>query len=634
MNKKPTRQPSIKVPPPPVKKKTEALLKPASSIFNIKTILFFIVLAISFILFLKNLYGLPELTNIFIKRQASWVMAVQSIIAALAYVLFGYFGFLFINQKKENKYTDIAMWAGLILIICLHWLAFNAGFEDVDDNASYMISSKSLVDKGAPYYLYLPDMPVDTEGALGLPIMLIPFYLIWGLNFKPMEILIFLTMIGSVAMCYLLFKKMVGRSFALIITVIFGTHPYIVAFSSIIMTEIPYLFWSLMAILLVLKYESTEKFNIWWMLAAVVAVFMTYLTRAVGIGLVIATVLYLLLRSNMWPYLKTKSFKFIKDLKFKKFFFISAALFVVVLLYQLWARSLGGVSQAEALAKMNISQLFKQNLNAAWQVFAQNIFAGGIIRWEVKQIEPVGLLWIVVSLVTLAGMVISLLKRQLVAIYTIFVALVLMIGNTASSPIVLSRYLIIFTPMFVYFLYTGIQWPLDKLIKKNNWGKVAGIVVLSMILSSSFIGNGYTIQKSHTGELYNPAYASFMYCAVWAKDNLPKDAIVASRKERIFYIFSGGLKGFKNFNNKDQNILNKINSESPENQEQQIIKYQQDKLKEFKDKKTKYIIIDTFSSSSINVIYKMIIEPNPDKFKLVKIIGDEKKGPCYIFEVI
>jgi hypothetical protein len=439
--------------------------------------------------------------------------------------------------------------------------------------------------------------------------------------------LIFLTMIGSVIMCYLLFSKVAGKALALVITLLFATHPYIVAFSSIIMTEIPYIFWSLLALVLLMKFEDKEKFNVWWLLAAGLAVFMTYLTRAVGAGFFAATVVYFMLRSNMWAYLKKKSAGFIKDPKFLKFAGISIMLVLLMLGYQLWSRSLGGASQAETMQKMDYMKNFGQNLNNLWLVMSQSIFSGSIIRWEVKEIEPVNLGWGLVFIITCIGLVIGLIRRKLLAFYTLFVLLALMFGNTQDSPIVLSRYLIIFTHFFIYFFFMGIQWPLDKLIKAGKWGSMAGVCALAFILPSSFVGNGYTLQKAHTGQLYFESYASFLDCATWARDNLQKDAVVASRKERIFYVFSDGMCGFKHFSGKDQVALKKVKTEA------EYAQYQQDKLKEFKDKKVKYVIIDTFSGNSVKVIFP-IIQANPDKFKLVKVIGDEKTGPCYVFEML
>ncbi len=637
MSKKPPVPQSKKLPKSPVSAKPAAVAAPKSSI-NIKAIVLFAVLAISFILYLKNIYGAQNIaegfTNTFIKRQASWILSIQPLIAFLIYAVVGYIGYLFVSKKEPGKWVNIAMGLGLLLIVALHWLAFNASFEvNVDDNASYMIAAKSLVQYGAPYYTYLPPdgaaMKVDTEGALGLPLMLIPIYWIWGMNFKPMEIMIFLSMIGSVAMCYLLFKRLTDRLFAIIIAIVFATHPYVVAFSSIIMTEIPYLFWSLMAIFLVMKFQSREKFSIWYLLAAVFAVFMTYLTRAVGIGLIMATVVYMLARSNMWPYLKKKSFGFIKDTKFLRFIIISAVLFIIVLLYQLWARSLGGVSQAETLAKMNIMDLFKKNYDAIWNVLAQNIFTGTLIRWKLanvvgQQPEAVGFLWIIITLVTLFGWIISLLKRELVAFTAFFVILVLMVGNTAVQPMVVSRYLIIFTPFFIYFLYKGIQWPIDKLSKTAEWGKVLGTVALIAILSSSFTGNAYNIAQSHTGSLYSPSEASFIECAEWAKSNIDKDAIVASRKERVFFVFSDGLRGYKHFSNADSKLLDEGMTM------QEFEKYKLDQIAKYK---TSYLVLDTFSSSSMQMILP-IIQNNPTKFKLIKTFGDEKTGPCYLFQVL
>ncbi|MEI6854020.1 MAG: hypothetical protein WCL06_14335, partial [Bacteroidota bacterium] len=119
-------------------------------------------------------------------------------------------------------------------------------------------------------------------------------------------------------------------------------------------------------------------------------------------------------------------------------------------------------------------------------------------------------------------------------------------------------------------------------------------------------------------------YKAFLDCAVWAKDNLPKDAIVASRKERIFYIFSDGLRGYKNFSLTDNRMIEKKVT---------MEEYEKYKLDQFAKANTDYLILDTFTSSSVQIIFP-IIQKNPDKFKLEKVIGDEKTGPCYVFKII
>jgi len=613
---------------PVAPKKKEAI---AAAPGNLTAILFFIILAISYMVFLSNFYSIKELSNAYIKSSEAWIITLQFLVYTLIYGVFGYFAYRFITGKSEDKITTILTIVGFGAIILLHYLAFNKAFEDVDDNASYMIAAKSLVTKGAPYYLYMPELKPDTEGAIGLPLMLVPFYLIWGMNYVPMEMLIFFTMMGAVVMSFLLFRKLEGTLFALLITVLFATHPYFVSFSSIIMTEIPYLFWSLLALFLCLKFEETEKLNWFLLIVTALAIFMTYLTRAIGAGFFVAVVLYFLIKSNIWKNIKEKKVQFYKDVAFHKFVLISVLLFILLIIYQLWTRSLGGVSQAGALAKMNLASQFSKNLGLVWDVLSQNIFCGKLARWKAatseemaQYVQPVNLLWALIFLVTFVGMLRSLFKKQLVGLYFLFVIIVLMIGNTATETLVVSRYLIVFTPLLIYFLFSGVRFLIELVDKKKLFSVTISLMVMCFLLGNSFIGDAYNVQSSAKQTLYEPPYQAFLDCAVWAKDNLPKESIVASRKERIFYIFSDGLRGYKDFNNTDNRMLDK----KPSREE-----YEKYKLDQFEQNNTDYIILDTFTSSSVQIIFP-ILQNYPDKFKMIKVIGDEKTGACYVFKVI
>jgi hypothetical protein len=594
---------------------------------NVGIIIFFALLVISYFVFISNFYSIKDLVNPYLKSKVSWLIPFQFMLYTIIYGLFGYFGFRWLKDKDLNKISKIMALVSFIGIIIIHSLAYNKAFEDVDDNASYMIAAKSLVDKGAPYYLYMPEVKPDTEGAIGLPLMLVPLYKIWGMNYVPMEYLIFIIMAASVVVCFLFFKQMEGPLFAVMAALLYATHPYIVSFSSIIMTEIPYIFWSLLGLYLCLKFEQKEKLNWWLLIAVTVSIFMTYLTRAIGIGFIAAAVLYFLIKSRIWTNIKEKKMPFYKDVAFIRFVLISALLFVFVVIYQLWTRSLGGASQAEALAKMSLADQFSKNFGLVWEVLSQNIFAGKLARFEVnpKYLEPVNFLWGLVFLITFAGLIFSLFKKQLIALYFIFVMFMLLIGNVATQNIVISRYLIVFTPMFIYFLYFGIKSLIKLVDKKEVAAKAIAVGVLAILLGNSFIGDAFNIQRSTKEKLYIEPYQAFLDCAVWAKDNLPKDAIVGSRKERIFYIFSDGVRGYKHISSNELSRMREQNMTMDD--------FEKNKLEQIAKNKTDYLIVDTFNSASVQLILP-IIQKNPDKFKLEKTIGDEKTGPCFVFKII
>lgn len=581
---------------------------------SIKNVVFFVFVAIVYFFFIASFFNDADATNPYIKLKASWILNLQVMIYTLITGLFAYFGYLFINNKtpKNKKIQYLLAFLGFAMIVSVHFLSFNPALEDVDDNAAYMIGAKSLVEKGDLYYLYLPKIQPDTDLPWGLPLMLSPIYKFSGMNYQYMEYMIFATLLGALIFMFLVFRKLMGFNFAVVMTLLLGIHPYIVMFSSIIMTEIPYIFWSLLAIFLIYKFEDKEKLNYWYLIGSVLAIFMTYLTRAVGSGFVIAVFFYFLIKSDIFKYLKKKDFRFYKDIKFRKFFAIAVLLFVFMLAWQLKAKLSGGASQAESFSKINVGSVFKLNVDAIWQVFSQLIFAGGTVS---KGLQPFSMWMFIVLAFSAIGLIFDLFKKGLLSLYTIFVLLILMVGNVSTQPPVVLRYLIIFIPFFIYFFYLGVKSITDLIIRKQNLGQVVGLMCLGLVLINSYSGSANDIQKSHTGQMYSVPFSNFLECAKWAKDNLPKDAIVASRKERIFFVFSG-LRGFKHTGYRD------VYSEE----------FEKKKLQDLADKNTDYLILDTFNGSTIANILP-IVEHNPDKFKMIKMIGDQQEGPCYVFQL-
>ncbi len=577
--------------------------------------LFIIAFILISIYFFINFSELTDISNTYIKTQASWLMICQIIIYLILMGGFAYFGYHYISEKKIEKIDTILISIILFLIILIHIFAFNQALSTNGDNARYMIYAKSLIKTGGFLRIYLPiDRPVIAD-PVGLSLILFPIYLIFGMNIISMKLLVFLCFIGSLILTYVVFKQFVDKRIAIIITILFGSHPYIVQYSSMVMTEVPYIFWSLFALWLLLKYEQSDKIHIGYLIFATAAIFMTYLTRAIGAGFTVAVFFYFLVKVN-WPlYIKNKDLSFLRALEFKKLVLICLSIFFVFLGWQLRSQSIGGTSQAQIFTNLNIIEnVLTKSLPDFWQVFAQNIFADQMVRWKY---ETVGLKWVLVSIITLLGLCYSFYRKEIVAFYSFFVMFILILGYRSLSPLVFSRYLIPFTPFLIYFLYAGIRFVFTLFKKEslNKLGILAGWITLYLILMSNFSGASYYIQKAHRGTVYPIAEANYIECARWAGENLPPDAIVTSRKEAIFYIFSE-LRGFKHTTS-----YMKYSKE-----------WETERLETFKKNNTSYLILDTFNSTTIRNIFP-ILRNHPNKFKLVKRIGEDNKGACYVFEI-
>jgi len=114
--------------------------------------------------------------------------------------------------------------------------------------------------------------------------------------------------------------------------------------------------------------------------------------------------------------------------------------------------------------------------------------------------------------------------------------------------------------------------------------------------------------------MYPNPIKNYIEAGAWMKKNTPDDVVVGCRKENTFYLFSH-RKGYQ-----FASYWTKYDK-----------KYEEFRMKQFERHNISYLIIDTFSNSS-QTAYK-IIQNNPDKFNLIKIIGDPKLGACYIFKI-
>lgn len=572
--------------------------------------LFIIISSISYFL---GFFKIQDIKNSFLIHQLKFVFYGQIVLYILLIILFIYFSRKVILKQIWQKKDYFFLAAAFICILLIHISAFNPALDTNGDNAAYIIFAKAFVQEGGFYSIYRPgtELTYNAQTAIGLPLLLIPIYTIFGINIVKMKILILLLTLISIGLVFIIFKKFLGKPVAAILAIIFAIHPFTVSYSSMIMTEIPYIFWSLLAMLLIMKYEEKEKISITLLIFSTISIFMLYLTRAIGAGLAIGVMVYFMIKYDFIIKVFKRDFSFIKTMQFKKFIILLIFTFSVFLLYQIYNISSSDSSQGTLLLNKLSWEKVSQSLKDLYNVLPQNIFAADIVRWKIAKMD---IKWILLLIIIVVGTIRSMIKKELFGYYFIFSLSLLIIANPSYSPIVFSRYLVIFTPILLYFLYFGLQ-TISLIFKSKNLTSLLYIIVFFLITLNSFSGDALFIQRAHTGTLYSPPFDNYIKAAQWAKDNLPKDSIIACRKERIFYLFSG-FPGFKHTTYHDGNT-----PEHNKKREKLFEKYDAD-----------YIILDSFNSSTINNVLPWVQE-NSNAFSLVHVVGKKETGPTYILKI-
>ncbi|MDR2384889.1 MAG: hypothetical protein LBD80_04390 [Tannerella sp.] len=136
------------------------------------------------------------------------------------------------------------------------------------------------------------------------------------------------------------------------------------------------------------------------------------------------------------------------------------------------------------------------------------------------------------------------------------------------------RLIMIYYPYILLFLFGGLFYILkNKALHRFTW---IYPVVLSVVFLGTCIhlkkkvGNNFPVlQQNISGnDLYGltPDWENFIKMSRWANNNLPKDAVIASRKPSISYIYTG--RNFFGIFNVPQetldNVIQKYNSKNPD----------------------------------------------------------------------
>ena len=175
-------------------------------------------------------------------------------------------------------------------------------------------------------------------------------------------------------------------------------------------------------------------------------------------------------------------------------------------------------------------------------------------------------------------------------------------------------------------------------VKKSGMGQgiymvIIGIISISVILSSFKRGsvNLPIVKKNLAGNIYygyTPDWQNFLKCSEWCADSLPQNALVASRKAPMSFVYGKGKKFFP--------IYSVITKDSLTQQSQP-----DSALAFFASKGVTHIMVGSLrinpkvnSGDVINTVHNIvqpIMQKYPNKLKLVHTEGLSEQS--YVFEI-
>lgn len=180
-----------------------------------------------------------------------------------------------------------------------------SGHDWGDDFALYIMHAMNIV-HGHAYartgYIDNPAVPGFSPAAYPplFSLMLSPVVAIWGLRFTPMKVEIVLFFVAALVSAYLLFRKDLGRVAMPVLIAILGFSPFLWAFKDQVLSDIPFLFFVLVAVYAMHAYLRSAREPSWRAAAVIGALtWIAFATRTVGIVLIPAFIAAVLL-SRRW----------------------------------------------------------------------------------------------------------------------------------------------------------------------------------------------------------------------------------------------------------------------------------------------------------------------------------------------
>lgn len=438
----------------------------------------------------------------------------------------------------------------VVLHLVLALLSFDPTPHTGGDNAAYITLARSLLERGTYQELYDPGLPPHTQYPPAFPAFLALAMLVGVSSWVKLKLIVVAFSGTAVGATYLWLRGRSGHRVALGVTLVLAASPVVLDLAHWVLSDVP--FWAFTALALWaydgLAYGeegagtgsgvgtavgadkgSGVGVGRALLLVAIAATVLAYFTRSAGLPLALAAGVWLAWRRR-WREL--------------------AALAIILLPLAIWwwlrARSLGGVDYVSQFWWVNpySPELGRIGAMGLVERVFENVVRYGGTHLPLLLVGHVGELAVLLSVVTLLAALIGWghrLRRPGVAefFFPLYLGLILVWPAVWSG----ERFLL---PAYPLILGYAAEL-LVRVARRVRPGAAVpagiGAVVLVLLLALPTIQKGIAQSITctslyRTGEPYpclGPVWRDFFGIAEWARDSLPDDAVVISRKPRLFY---------------------------------------------------------------------------------------------------
>ncbi|PCH95455.1 MAG: hypothetical protein COB85_04530 [Bacteroidetes bacterium] len=517
--------------------------------------------------------------------------------------------------KSKGGFTSILF---LMFYLCILTFTFFKVYKDVfdkkinlgGDNASYYILGNSIATGEGYTDIFKKQGISHKKFPPGYPVIIAAVTKIFSNDILTIKRVNGFFLLLSIGVMFLVLYELTGNFHLPFIACLFSLLNYhLLSYSVIMMSEIPFLFFSTLCLWLFLKTDFTKELKKNWMFFLLIpTIAFTYHIRSTGLALFAGIVLFLIFKRN-WKYLIT----------------ISVGFIAMALPWYLRTKSLGGGVYMNKIMQKNpyrpemgeleFGDWFTRFWNNLERYITREIPSGTLNFIATPNYkEAVSSTEWVIGLVVLILMLFGLMKvqkyKELIFFYILATFGILLLWPEVWFGI---RFLLPLIPLLTFLFINGIVEIIvlsgQKVLKiKNQTGIHIAIVVMSVIGIKSYAEEPIDKLKKQAKGTYVSKFNNYFELAIWVRDNTPKESVTCSRKAELFYLYSNRYTtGYRNTFDKEELV-------------QGLIKAEVD-----------YVVMEQLGYSSTGRYLYPAINRYPEKFKIIKHL---KNPDTYLMEFL
>lgn len=424
----------------------------------------------------------------------------------------------------------------LVGLLCLPLLFIN--IKDThdwgDDFAQYIHQAANITEgkpQGETGYVYNEDMFLGPKAyPVGFPLLLAPVYTFCGNSIKAFTIFISAALFLSCLLMFRFFRYHFSALTSLLLILIIVYNPWVWMFKTEVMSEIPFMLFLLLAVIL---YTERDKNRYNYILLGITGGFLIAI-RNIGFVLLLAILLDTV---RQW-YLTRKygPASKVRPLLTKAGIVLGLALFTYFLLsVVLFPQPSGMIAYPRLADTANFGDLLLKNM-----VYNIAVFEAFFSHYEVNK-------WDFAIYITRAVMLVFLLVgliRQICSRINFIDLLVLLyLGAIMVFPYGDAgfRFLLPVAPFFMYYVAIG----LSSVNIKLPVGATTAALILSVMVLLQYRTSAFKIIESRHNPVAGPLEPSSLEAWEYIKKNTEPDAVIAFCKPRALALYTG-RNGFAN----------------------------------------------------------------------------------------